>query len=328
VPAAPVIDRIPPALLVVAGLFSLNFGAAFARSHFDAVGPLGATFLRLLFASIILCLLFRPKIWRWHPRTWAVVAVLGLMLGLMNQLIYLSFAYLPIGVAITIEYLGPLTLALVHIRRFSDVVWPVLAVAGVALIGVQATTSLPLAGVAFAAAAGVCWAGYILASSHLGTLMPDTSGLAIAMVIAVLVATPFGAPSALDVLEAPELIVVFVLIALMSSAIPYALELRALRRMPTRVFGVLQSMGPAAGAIAGLVILQESLRWQELLALVLVTAASVGITVSSSPRAGRGGRGGSGDREGRGDRGRRAGAGESGPETARSSRRRAVGQVT
>lgn len=282
-----VIGRIPPGMLVVAGLFSLNFGAALARSHFDSVGPLGATFLRLVFASVILCLMFRPKIWRWDPRTWGAVLSLGLMLGLMNQLIYLSFATLPIGVAITIEYLGPLTLALVHLRRWADVVWPVLAIAGVALIGVQATSALPLIGVVFAAAAGVCWAGYILAGSHLGKIMPDTSGLAIAMVIATVVAAPLGAPEARDVLEVPQLIAIFVLIAVMSSVIPYALELRALRRMPTRVFGVLQSMGPAAAAIAGFVILQESLRWQELLALLLVTTASVGITMTTGSGAHR-----------------------------------------
>ncbi|MBC7725062.1 MAG: EamA family transporter [Burkholderiaceae bacterium] len=277
-------DRVHPVLLVTGGLFSLNFGAALARSHFDTVGPLGATFLRLLFAAVILLLLFRPRMWLWSRQTWAAVAILGVALGAMNQLIYLSFAYLPIGVAITIEYLGPLTLALIHIRRWSDAIWPALALGGVALIGLGATAHLSLVGIGFAVAAAVCWAGYILASARLGRLMPDTSGLAMAMVVAMLLAVPLGLPQAVGVFDEPVLLWVFLLIAIMSSAIPYSLELRALRRMPTRVFGILQSMGPGAGAIAGLVILGQALRWQELVALLLVTAASVGISVTTPQR--------------------------------------------
>ena len=276
--------RIPAPLLIVGGMFSLQFGAALAQSSFDTVGPLGATLLRLIFAAAILVVLFRPKVWRWGWRAWRAAIFLGVALGAMNQFIYLSIATVPIGVAITIEFLGPLVLAMVQLRRFADAIWALLALVGVVLLGVQAVTELDPLGVAYAVAAGICWAGYILASANLGKALPGTGGLAVAMVVAAVVAVPLGASGALNVLLEPSLIALLLLVAVMSSAIPYALELRALRTLPTRVFGILQSVGPAAAAIAGFVVLGQGLQLREIAALIFVSVASIGISLSTRPR--------------------------------------------
>ncbi len=280
--------RVPPAVLATFGIVSLQFGAAIAALQFAVVGPVGATLLRLIFASLILCAVLRPRVLRWSGRQWIAVIALGVALGGMNQLIYLSLDFIPIGVAITIEFLGPLVLALVHVRRFVDALWAALALSGVVLIGTQATGSLSPVGIGFAAGAAVCWAAYILASAHLGRTMTDASGLAVSMVVAAVVSLPLGIGGALIALPQPGILVVFVLVAIMSSAIPYTLELAALRRMPTRVFGILQSLGPAAAALAGWAVLGQSLAWQESVALVLVSVASIGISVTAArpPTAG------------------------------------------
>lgn len=276
------IDRLPPAALATAGIFSVQFGAAIAALQFDTVGPVGATLLRLVFASVILIVVLRPRVWRWSRREWFAVVALGIALGGMNQLIYLSLDHIPLGVAITIEFLGPLVLALIHVRRWVDALWAALALAGVSLIGAQATGSLSPVGIAFAAGAAVCWAAYILASANLGRRMSDSSGLAVSMVIATLASAPLGLAGAVLALPRPDILLVFVVVAVMSSALPYTLELKALRRMPTRVFGILQSLGPAAAAIAGFVVLGQALEWPEITALVLVSAASVGISVTAA----------------------------------------------
>ncbi|MEY2848857.1 MAG: hypothetical protein RI885_1522 [Actinomycetota bacterium] len=269
-------------MLVTVGIVSLQSGAAIAALQFDVVGPVGATLLRLVFASVILCAVLRPRVWRWSRHEWFAVVFLGLALGGMNQLIYLSLDYIPLGVAITIEFLGPLVLALVHIRRWIDAVWAALALGGVALIGAQATGALSPIGIAFAVGAAVCWAAYILATANLGRRMTDSSGLAVSMVVAMLASVPLGLGGAVMALPRPDILLVFVLVAVMSSALPYTLELKALRRMPTRVFGILQSLGPAAAALAGLVLLGQTLSWPEITALVLVSVASIGISVTAA----------------------------------------------
>lgn len=273
--------RVPAWSLAVTGIFSLQFGAAIAQTQYETVGPVGAALLRLVFASVILFAVLRPRFWRWSGREWLAVVVLGLALGGMNVLIYLSFQHIPIGVAITIEFLGPLTLALVQIRRWADAVWAALALGGVALIGLQATVSLDPLGIAFAVGAGVCWVGYILATANLGRRFDDASGLAMSMLVATLVAVPLGWQGAAAGLASPLVLGVFALVAVMSSVVPYALELKALRTLPTRVFGILQSLSPGAAAVAGLLILGQALDWRELAALVLVTVASIGVTVSA-----------------------------------------------
>lgn len=272
---------VPAPVGLIAGIFTLQIGAAIARQHFETVGPLGATLLRLVLSAVMLLLLLRPRPWTWARARWIPALVLGIALGGMNQLIYLAIDRVPVGVAVTVEYLGPLILSLVHIRRMQESIWSLCALGGVVLLGVQAMTSLDLLGVLFAAVGGCCWVAYILAGARLGQVAADAGSLAVSMVIGALLAVPLGIGGATKAFAEPSLLGIFALVAVLSSVLPYLIEMWALRSIAPRVFSVIQSFGPAAGAIAGLLILGERLRWQEVAALLLVTIASVGVTLSA-----------------------------------------------
>lgn len=271
---------LPAPVLVVSGIFSLQIGAAIARQRFEAVGPLGATFLRLILSAAMLAILLRPTPWRWTRERWLPVIVLGVALGGMNQLIYLAIDRVPVGIAVTVEYLGPLALSLLHLRRLRESIWSLCALGGVALLGVQAVTSLDALGVAFAAIGGGCWVAYILAGSRLGRVAADSSSLAVSMAIGAMLAVPLGFRGATRAFHEPSLFAIFALVAVLSSVGPYLAELWALRTLSPRVFSVLQSFGPAAGAVAGLILLGERLAWQAVVALILVTIASVGVSLT------------------------------------------------
>ena len=177
------------------------------------------------------------------------------------------------------EFIGPLLVALVQTRRLVDLLWVVLAGGGVALLGLEGGTDLPLTGLALALLAGLFWGGYILASANVGRLVPGMDGLAVALLVAALLALPFGAVGATRALDDPVVLLAGLAVAFLSSIIPYGLELSALRRIPTRVFGILMSLEPAAAALAGLLVLGQHLGPRELVALVLVSAASLGVTL-------------------------------------------------
>jgi inner membrane transporter RhtA len=197
----------------------------------------------------------------------------------MNLAFYLSLRTVPLGVAVTVEFVGPLLLAVVQTRRALDALWALLAGAGVALLGLDTTSGIPLSGLAFALLAGSLWAGYILASERVGRLLPGIDGLAVALAVATVLVLPFGLDGAAGVVDEPSLLVTALAVALLSSVLAYGLELVALRRLPTQVFGILMSLEPAAAAIAGLVVLDQSLGGREVAALVLVSVASGGITL-------------------------------------------------
>lgn len=280
--------RVPAPLLALAAMVSVQIGAAVAKTRFDEVAPVGAATLRLVIGAVVLVLLVRPRVRHWSRAQWTAAVLLGLALGGMNVCIYVAFASIPIGVAVTIEFLGPLALSLVHTRRWRDVTWALLALAGVVLLGVGPAAVTAVGGVLAAVAAAVCWAGYIVMNRRVGAAIPGVDGLAVSMVVAMLVSLPTGlVPAVHGVAGHPSLLLVFGAVAVLSSVLPYALEMLALRRMPTRVFGVLQSLGPAIAALAGLVVLREALAVQEVVALACVCAASVGVTLSA--RRGRSG---------------------------------------
>jgi len=272
-------------------MVSVQIGAAVAKTRFDEVEPVGAATLRLVIGAVVLLLLVRPRVRHWTRAQWTAATLLGLALGGMNVFIYVAFASIPIGVAVTIEFLGPLALSLVHTRRWRDVTWAVVALAGVVLLGVGPAAVTAVGGVLAAVAAAACWAGYIVMNRRVGAAIPGVDGLAVSMVVAMLVSLPTGVRPAVDgVVRHPSLLLVFGAVAVLSSVLPYALEMLALRRMPTRVFGVLQSLGPGIAALAGLVVLREALALQELVALACVSVASIGVTLSA--RRGRGSRAG------------------------------------
>jgi inner membrane transporter RhtA len=274
------LDRAPATLLVLIGIGSVQCGSAVARGVFDDLGASGITLLRLGLASLLLLVVLRPRMRSWSGRAWRAAALLGVVMAVMNLVFYQSIRTVPLGVAVTVEFIGPLVLALVQTRRVLDIAWAVLAGAGVALLGIDTTSGIPLSGLVLALLAGVCWAGYILASALVGRTLPGTDGLAAALAIGALLALPFGATGAAAVFDRPALLLPAFGVALLSSVVPYGFELSALRRIPTRVFGILMSLEPAAAAIAGLLFLDQRLHAREVAALLMVSAASAGVTMT------------------------------------------------
>lgn len=290
------LGRIPASALVIAAVFSVQFGNALGGALFDRVGPLGAAALRLLFAAAILIAIVRPRLGAWTRRHWIGAVALGLAMGGMNACIYLAIDRIPIGIAVTIELLGPLAVAAAGIRRAVDALWVLLALGGIGLLawglsgrggagagglGAAGSGGLLLGVLAALAAAG-CWALYILASARLGPSVRGVDGLAVALAVAAVAVLPFGIGQAASGVERePWLLLAFAGLALLTSVIPYALEFTALKRMPSRVFGVLSSLGPAVAAVAGFAVLGQSLSPVQLAAILLVIVASAGAVAAS-----------------------------------------------
>ena len=274
--------RLPSSLLAIAAIFSVQFGNAFVGSLFERVGPLGAAALRLGFAALILVVIVRPRVREWGARTWLGVALLGIGMGGMNVFIYLSIDEIPLGLAVTIELMGPLAVAAAGIRRPVDAAWVVLAVGGILLLGLDDTGAVTLRGAFFAAVAAAFWALYILASARLSSRVRGIDGLVAAVAVAALVVVPFGAAdAAAAVRQDPALLGAFAILALMTSVIAYGLEFLALKRMTARVFGVLSSLGPAVAVLAGFAVLHQQLDARQLLAILLVVGASAGVVATS-----------------------------------------------
>jgi len=263
-------------LLVLGAASSVQAGASVAKSLFPELGPPGVVWLRLLFGSIALWVIARPQL-RGRPRAeLRLVAALGIVLVSMNVSFYESIDRLPLGVAVTVEFLGPLAVAIIGSRRRIDFLWVALAGLGVALLSEGAGSNVHATGLALAALAGLFWALYIYLSVPIGRAYPGASGLAPAMVLGALLITPWGIVSSGGHLREPQLVGAAVGVGLLSSALPWSLELEALRRLPTHVFGVVLSLEPAVAALAGFVFLHEHLRVRAWLAIGLVVLASAG----------------------------------------------------
>ena len=279
--AVPVIDRIPPVWLVVSGIISVQVGAAIAKDLFDQIPPTAMVWLRLITSAVILLLVARPR-WAGHSgRDWLIVLGFGVSLLTMNWAIYQSFARIPLGIAVTIEFLGPLTLAVIGSRRLVDLIWVALAGAGVALLGLSRTT-LTIAGVGFALLAAVAWACYILLSAQTGRRWSGISGIAVASMVGAIALAPPAILEAGSVMLDSTVLALGVAVGLLSSVIPYSFELIALRRIPPRVFSILMSLEPAAAALAAMIVLGEFLTLTQWLAMACVVIASIGATRTSS----------------------------------------------
>jgi inner membrane transporter RhtA len=263
-------------------IVSVQLGAAVAKGLFDSLGPGGTVFLRIAFAALVLFLLVRPKLGGHDRAGYLVAGLFGLVLAGMNFSIYLAFDRIPLGVAVTLEFVGPLGVAVAGSRRVLDLLWVVLAAAGILLLaplGVLGGMDLDPVGVAFALLAGCLWACYILLSASTGSAFPGGTGLVIALCVGTLVLFPFGIAGAGYALLDPKLLLAGFGVAMLSSAIPYSLELEALRKLPARVFGVLMSLDPAVAALAGLVVLGERLEMRAVAAILFVTIASAGASL-------------------------------------------------
>ena len=272
--------RIPAVWLVIGGIVSVQFGAAIAKDLFPIVPPTAMVWLRLVTSAAIFLIVVRPRVGGRTRADWLVALGFGVSLMTMNWAIYQSFARIPLGVAVTIEFLGPLAVAVIGSHRLSHLIWVVLAGIGVALLGFS-PASLTWTGVAFAQLAGLGWACYILLSAQTGRRWPGISGLAVASLVgAVLLAGPAVVEAGAALLE-PRVLLLGLAVGLLSSVIPYSLELTALRRITPRVFGILMSLEPALAAFAGLIFLHEVLTPPQSLAVALVIAASAGSTLTS-----------------------------------------------
>ena len=278
------IDALPSPLLVVGGIASTQFGASFAKGLFDDAGPGGTVFLRVLFAALVLAALWRPSL-REHQRAdVGLVLTFGVALAAMNLSFYEAIDRVPLGVAVTIEFVGPLAVGVTGSRRPLDLVWVTLAAGGILLLADLGGGHIDMFGAGLALFAGVCWGSYILLSARVGQAFAGGSGLALAMLVGAVLLVPVGVVGGGSALLDPHVLAVGLLVAMMSSAIPYSLELEALRRLPTGVFGVLMSMEPAVAALAGLVVLGQVLHAREWVAIAMVVTASAG----AASRAGAG----------------------------------------
>ncbi len=265
--------------LLVGGV-STQFGAAYATTLFDRVGAAGTVFLRLLFAAAILFVVFRPRLAGRSRRELGEVALLGLALAVMNFGYYQAIARQPIGPTVTLEFIGPLLIAVWGSRRPLDFVWILFAAAGVTLLG--GGGSLTAAGAAFTLVAAVGWASYILLSARIGQDWAQASGLTAGMIVGAIAVAPVGIADGGADLLSPGLLAAAVAVAVVSSVVPYSLEMFALREIPRHVFGVLMSLEPAIGCLAGLLVLGQVLGVSDLVAVALVIVASAGATLGAT----------------------------------------------
>ncbi|MGB0099414.1 MAG: EamA family transporter [Nocardioides sp.] len=272
---------VSPIWLVLGGILSVQFGAGIAKSLFDEVAPTTIVWLRLATSALILTAIARPMLRGRSRQDWLVVLAFGASLGTMNWAIYQAFARIPLGVAVTLEFVGPLTLAVIGSRRPRDLLWVALAAVGVAVLGLGGGGDINLAGVLFALLAGAMWAAYILLSAQTGRRWPGLDGLALASVVATVLLTPAAVGVGGSDLLDPRILLIGAAVGLLSSVIPYSCELYALRSLKPSVFSILMSLEPAAAALAGILVLHEFLTTEQWVAMACIIAASVGATRSS-----------------------------------------------
>lgn len=270
-----------PVLLVLIAVASVQFGAAVAKSIFDQAHPVTLAFLRALFGAVVFLAIARPKL-RGHTwRDWLLVAVFGLSLSGMNTLIYLSFQRIPIGLAVTLEFIGPLALAVLGSRRRIDLLWVAMAAAGVVLLGVGPTV-IDVPGVLLALGAGALWACYIALAGPVGRHWEGVSGLTVGSFIGAAALLVPGMMLAEGVFTNTRVLAIMLAVALLSTVIPYAMELQARRSLKAATFSILMSLEPAAAALFAWLVLGEWLQWPEWVAMACVVIASIG-AIRSAP---------------------------------------------
>ncbi len=270
------------------GMLSLAVGTSYAKTLFPLIGAEGTSACRVGLSSLILLMIWRPWRMRLSKRDLRNVLLYGAALGTMNLLFYMSLRTIPVGIAIAIEFSGPLTIALLHSRRLIHFVWIALAVLGLGLLLPLGghNQNLDLTGIAFAAAAGVCWALYIVFGKRLSHI-PAGPSVAMGMTVAAMIILPFGIAEAGTKLLDPSILLAGLVVAIFSSALPYTLDMVALKRIPERTFGVITSAEPAVGAIAGMLILHEylnNMQWFAILAIVVAAGGAIATATRSDAK--------------------------------------------
>jgi inner membrane transporter RhtA len=276
------VRRIPATALVLGAAFSIQGGAAIAKGLFPELGPPGVVWLRLLFGAASLWVLQRPNLRDRPPGALPLAAALGVTLVCMNLAFYEALDRIPLGVAVTVEFIGPLGVAIAGSRRALDILWVALAGTGIALLAETQGSIEPL-GIALAGIAGAFWAAYIVLGTRVGRVWSGSRGLAVAMVVGTVLAAPWGIASAGSNLAEPSLLAQGLAVGVLSSALPLSMEMGAMRRLPTYTFGVLLSLEPAVAALCGYLFLDETLGARTIFAIALVVVASAGAQRLSPP---------------------------------------------
>lgn len=271
---------IPAPLYALGAISSVQIGATVARRLFDVLGPAGTVFVRVGFGALILLAMARPRRLQFVTRQWRSVALFGLIIAAMNLCFYESIARIPLGIAVTIEFIGPLAVAIAGSRKTLDFAWAAMAAAGVVMLSVTGG-KVTLVGVLFALGAGAGWASYIVINQRVGRLVPGADGLAFALLVGGLALAPLGIAGGGPGLLSLRNLGVGLVVAILSTAIPFSLEFAALRRLSSQVFGILMSLEPAMGAAAGFLFLGQRLSFRDLLAILFVMVASAGATATA-----------------------------------------------
>lgn len=279
-------NSLPPSCLVMLSSFVIQIGMALSKTLFDSLGATGAAFICKSLAALMLLVIFRPRLQhRWQD--YLTVALYGLSIACMNLAIYSAIERIPLGIASTLEFVGPLGVSIVGSRRPLDLLWVAFAAAGVLLMApIHSNTALDPIGIGFALLSGLCWAGYILLSAPVSRAMPGGSGLALGITFASLFMAPIGIHHGGGALLSPAVLFIGLVAAFMTTVMPYSLEFAALKRMSPRIFGILMSIEPAIAALVGLLFLHESLNGQSLVAIGLVMIAAIGVTVFGRQQSG------------------------------------------
>ncbi|RNL51715.1 EamA family transporter [Pedobacter jejuensis] len=271
---------IPPVPAVILSIVSVQGGAAIAKGIFPVIGAAATSSLRIVLSAIILILFNRPSLKNLTPQQWKTVSLYGITLGLMNLIFYKAIERIPLGLGVTLEFIGPLVLAISGSKKALDFLWVVLAAIGIAFIAPWKSNGVDLIGVILALVAGIFWAAYIVLGGRISKIMDGGKAVTIGMMFASAVIIPFALADGILVNITPKIFMAGLALALLSSAIPFTLEMKALKKMPAKTFSILMSLEPAAGALSGLIFLNEYLSFYEWIAVVLVIIASAGATIT------------------------------------------------
>ena len=272
---------LPPVPAVLLAIVSVQGGAAIAKRLFPVFGATGTAGIRIGLSAVMLMLLFRPPVRALRARQWQLVVAYGLVLAAMNLIFYRALERIPLGLAVTLEFLGPLTLAVAGSRRAVDFLWVVLAAAGIMLIAPWSGRGVDPMGAIFAILAGAGWAAYIVLGGRVSRVLPSGPAVALGLSVAAVAVLPFSLADGGLAHLTPSLLVAGAAMAILSSALPFTLEMRALGAMPARTFSILMSLEPAVAAVCGLILLRERLTGTQWMAVALVIAASAGSTATA-----------------------------------------------
>ena len=277
------LDTMSPVGLVLFAIISIQVGAAIAKHLFPVLGAQGTVAIRIIISALLLVLAARGRV-KTFARLFAtnrrILLIFGLCVATMNFFFYMAIARIPLGTAVAIEFIGPLSVAVFNSRRLSHFAWVALAAIGIVLLSPLSGINLDTLGILFALLAGACWASFIILAARLGARMSGNDGLTIGMVIAAIIMIPFAVPVIPDLIFNPHILLMSFGVALLSTTVPLTLEYTALKRIPSRTYGVLVSVEPAVAALAGAVLLGEYLGLQGIVAITCVVVAAMGITYS------------------------------------------------